>query len=79
MVEVVKFTSARAEIIKSVITTLEDALNDARAGQIVAVSIAFVRPDGAINTSRSACDNLGLLLGAATLAQGRMIASANSR
>lgn len=61
----------RAACCNSVIETLEEALAEARAGQIIAVGIAVVRPNGSINSSRSQTDNVAPLLGAMVLAQTR--------
>lgn len=77
--ELVDLRTAREECRASVIETLAEAMDRAVAGNIVAVAIAFVTPDGAINTSRSQSDNVGTLLGAVTLLQGRLLAKIEGR
>lgn len=63
----------RQECIASVIETLEHVLAQARAGKVVAVGVALVRPNMAINHCRSLTDSLGTLLGAMALLQGRAL------
>lgn len=58
---------------RSAIKCLEGALEEARKGDVVAVAIAFVRPNGNINTSSSATYRGAALLGAATLMQHRIL------
>jgi hypothetical protein len=72
MAEIHVLETERAKIQRTVIQTLEDALAQAREGDITAVSIAVVRPNGAVNCSRSETDDVGRLLGAMSLAQSRM-------
>lgn len=73
--KVVPLATEREACRASVIQTLEAALADAREGRIIAVSISIVRPDGAANCSRSQTDDVARLLGAITLAQGRLLAN----
>lgn len=57
----------------SVIETLEKVLEDAREGNVTAVGIAVVRPNGTVNTAFSQSDQAGALLGSVSLLQARMI------
>jgi hypothetical protein len=57
----------------SVIETLEDALEDAKAGNIRSVAIAVVRPDLALNACWSDSDSAAPLIGAVALLQKRLI------
>lgn len=70
--EIVNLVTRKTAVHDSVIETLEEALKEARAGDITCIALAFVRPSGAINTSVSATDNVGALLGALALAQFRL-------
>lgn len=54
----------RAEMDKSVIETLAEALKQAKEGRVCAVGIALVRPNGAVNTCNSETDRGPALLGA---------------
>lgn len=54
------------------ITVLEDALALARSGVIDAVAIAYVRPDGAVNSCYSDSRNAVTLLGALDILGARM-------
>jgi hypothetical protein len=78
MGEVVELETYPAAVQRSVIDTLETALAEAREGKVAAVALALVRPSGAINTSRSECDDVGRLLGAMALSQARMCSSIDS-
>lgn len=60
---------------KSVIETLEAALEEAKAGKIRGVAIAVVRPDMALNTSWSDSDAAAPLVGAVALLQKRIVQS----
>lgn len=62
----------RAECIADAQQTLQAILDQAKDGEITSVVIAYVRPDGAINRSRSQTDDIGRLLGAVALAQARI-------
>jgi hypothetical protein len=70
--KIVQLTTRPAEVCASVVETLEEVLAEARAGDITAVAIAIVRPNGAINSTTSETDDVGTLLGAITLMQGRV-------
>lgn len=62
--EIVVLETDRSVVIADVIETLEKALAQARTGDIAAVALAVVRPDGSVSTSRSRSDDVGRLLGA---------------
>lgn len=67
--------TSRETSIKSVIATLEEALRQANEGEVVAVCLAVVRPDGSLNTAWSDADPVAPLLGGATLLQSRILAA----
>ena len=58
---------------ESVIETLEEALKQARAGDVQAITIAVVRPNGSLNTSWSNNSNVSPMLGATLLLQHRLM------
>ena len=60
---------------RSVIETLEAALDEAKEGKIRGVAIAVVRPDMALNTSWSDSDAAAPLIGAVALLQKRIVQS----
>jgi len=64
MSNVVEIKTRPAEVIASVIERLEEALEKARAGDVVTVGIATVHRDGSIGCSWSETDDFGRLLGA---------------
>lgn len=68
---VIELVTERQMVCLDVIETLEEVLAHAKDGEISAVAIAFIRPDGSCNTQRSATDDMGRLLGAITLLQAR--------
>lgn len=64
------------DIVKqSVIETLETTLEQARAGDVVAVGIAVLRPSGAGNAGFSDSDNCIGLLGAVEILRHRLLNS----
>ena len=65
--------TGRDEIKASVVRTLRDALEQAETGEIVAVAIAVVRPNGSINTSTSDADPVAPLLGAVDVLHARIL------
>lgn len=65
----------RAACRASAVETLEAALADARDGRVVAVAVAVVRPQGGVNVAWSRSDDLGRLLGAASVLQHKLAAS----
>lgn len=65
----------RSECVASVVAMLEQALEEAKSGQVIAAGLAVVRPDCAINTAFSKSDNVGPLLGACTLLSSRVLAN----
>lgn len=71
--DLVVLQTERAACLLSVIETLEAALAEAKAGNIVAVALSVVRPSGAINTSRSQTDDVARLLGAVGLTHARLV------
>jgi hypothetical protein len=60
---------------KSVVETLEAALDEAKRGLIRGVALAVVRPDLALNTSWSDSNSAAPLVGAVALLQKRIIES----
>lgn len=59
---------------RSVIETLETALEQARAGDIRSIAIAVVRPSGSCNAAWSDCNDVAApLVGAVALLQKRLI------
>lgn len=58
---------------QSAIKTLEEALRQAKAGDVISVGIAVVRPSGSINASRSDTHDVGRLLGAISLLHHRTL------
>lgn len=56
-----------------VIRVLEDALREARAGDIVNVALAVVRPDLALNTSWSPSSSIAPMLAAVSLLKHRIL------
>jgi hypothetical protein len=71
--EVRKLETSREVHRKSTIETIEEALRQAKAGEVIAVGIAVVRPLGSINTAFSDTDNCAALIGAAALLQHRIV------
>ena len=60
---------------RSVIETLEAALDEAKEGKIRGVAIAVVRPDMALNTSWADSDAAAPVIGAVALLQKRIVQS----
>lgn len=59
---------------RSVVETLEAALEQAKAGDIRSVALAVVRPTGACNTAWSDCNAAAApLVGAVALLQKRLV------
>lgn len=73
--KLLKFKSHRDLARLSSIEALQEALRQAKQGDVVAVGIAVVRPNGAINTSRSDTDDVARLLGAISLLQHRTLSA----
>lgn len=71
--KLVKFKSRDKLVRESAVKTLKEALDEAKRGEIVAVAIAVVRPNNAVNTSRSETDDIGRLLGAIDLLHYRTL------
>ena len=73
-VKVVKFKKRIDADKESAIETLEMVLQQAKAGDISEVAIAFVRPNSAINcfVSDNTMGNAGLILGAVAMLQYRL-------
>lgn len=67
--------TSREASIKSVIGTLEEALRQANEGDVVAVCLAVVRPDGALNTAWSDANPVAPLLGGVSLLQSRLLSA----
>lgn len=76
MGEVVVLETERATCRASVVERLEEALEAAREGKIVAVGIAGVAPDGGGICSQSDCENVTTLIGAVEILRARMLRSA---
>lgn len=58
----------------SVIERVEEALEQAKAGEIRSIALAVVRPDFALNTAWSDCnDATGPLIAATVLLQKRLV------
>lgn len=66
----------RQECIASVIETLQTALEEAKAGQIVGICCSIVRPNGSITWKRSATDDLARQIGALRLAEHKLLRDA---
>lgn len=79
MAQVVPLKTERASSNEAAILMLEDMLAQARAGEVVAVGIAVVRPGSHINCGFTDFDNAGLLLGAVALLQSRVLANMEPR
>lgn len=60
------------QIQDDVIDKLENALAQARRGEIIGVAIAATSPDGAISVGYSQSDDIGRILGAVTYLQHRL-------
>jgi translation elongation factor EF-1alpha len=71
--KLLKFKSHRDRARLSSIETLQEALRQAKQGDVVAVGIAVVRPTGAVNCSRSETDDVARLLGAVALLNHRTL------
>lgn len=64
MVDPIQLTTRPAQVQKTVIARLEDALADARRGKLVTVAIAGFTQTGEVWTNWSETDDFGRLLGA---------------
>lgn len=73
MTELRVLDTEREQCIRNSIETLESALEEARAGRVVAVAIAVLRPKGEINVGHSDTADVGRLLGAISLLQWRLL------
>lgn len=65
----------KTEINESVIEVMEKLMEEAKAGKIVAIAAAVIRPDGCMNSTFSQSDNAALLLGAIQLLSFRVLES----
>lgn len=63
----------RDKVKQSVVETLEAALQQAKDGDIVAVGVAILRPNGAANAGFSDSDNCVGLLGAVEILRNRVL------
>lgn len=79
MAEIVALKTERAAFREEVVSLLEQALAEARAGDVAAVAIAVVRPDGHVNCGFTDFDTAGPLLGSVALLQARLIANVAPR
>jgi len=70
--KLVELKTGRDLVVDDVVRTLESLLEEARDGKIVSIAAGFVRRSGEINTTHSATDSVGILLGAVALAQVRL-------
>lgn len=72
-------TDARFAVIEpepagaSVVDTLKDVMDDAKAGTVSSVAVAIVYRDGTVGTAWSEVPSTGLLIGAAARLQWRLI------
>lgn len=73
MADVLELVPLRARQAESAIGVLESALEEAEDGQISAICVCIVRPDGSANAYTSDTDQAAALLGSITLAQVRMV------
>lgn len=73
MADVVELVPVRVRQSDSAIEILESALDEAEDGQVSAVCVCIVRPDGSANAYTSDTDQAAALLGSITLAQIRMV------
>lgn len=71
--EVTSLKTAKTRAQEDALRVLEIALADAQAGEIEAVAIAVVRPDGAANACWSTAENTITLLGSVDLLRGRIV------
>lgn len=69
---VVGLKTRPVEVSESVIARLEEALEEARAGNIVSVAISTIEKDGTIGGSWSETDDFPRLLGAIARLQHRI-------
>ena len=72
---VVELKTRPIKVNEDVVARLEEALAQAREGNIAAVGIAVVHSDGAISRSWSESDSFGLLLGSVS----RLLHTLNER
>lgn len=72
MKNVVELKTRPKEIVESVIARLEEALERAREGEIVALAIATIEKDGSTGCSWSETDDFGRLLGSIARLQYRI-------
>jgi hypothetical protein len=75
MADIVNFKGERQKSNEDVIHLLEQVLEEAKEGRIVAVGLAVVRPSSNVNCCFTDFDNAGLLMGAAAMLQARLIAN----
>ena len=72
--KIVKFEASVELSSKDAVEVIESALREAKNGKVTSVAIALVRTDGAIGTRiPESIDNIGLLLGAVSLLQYRLM------
>jgi hypothetical protein len=62
--QIVKLKTIKDECNQEVIDKLEEALDDARNGDITAIGLALVHRDNSISIDHSGAERAGLLLGA---------------
>lgn len=67
----------RAACVADAVATLEEALRQAREGEVIAVAVVVVRPNLATSSTHSRTDNLPTLIGGTALLSARLIASAD--
>jgi hypothetical protein len=65
----------RSECRRSVVATLEKALEQAKDGEVVAVALAVVRPDMTTETAWSEVDALSALIGGVARLSVKLIAT----
>ena len=73
--KVVPFKPRPCPYKESVIETLNEVLKEAEEGNVNAVVVAVVRPNGAITCNSSEGETVGLMVGALALAHHRILAA----
>src|SRR5258708_5124145 len=73
--KVVPFKPRPCPFKESVLETLKEVLEEAEAGNVNAVVVAVVRPNGAITCNSSEGETVGLMVGALALAQHSLLAA----